>query len=102
MRIRQMGFSSRLKAHRHLLTLETLKFIVSYLQVGNAKLAALESGIPETYAARQGAWLKKHPIVLRALETEVDERDLQKLRKALQEIDNQILICKDILQLEDC
>ncbi len=96
-----MGFSSRLKAHRHLLTLETLKFIVEYLDCGNAKLAALNSGIPETYASRQGQWLKKLPLVSRALESEMDERDLQKLRAALREIDKQISACKAILNLEE-
>lgn len=101
MRIRQMGFSSRLKAHRHLLTLETLKFIVEYLSDGNAKGAALRSGIPETYAARQGQWLKKLPIVKRALETELDERDMRKLHMALAEIGRQIETCKDILGIDN-
>ncbi|MBL7546144.1 MAG: terminase small subunit [Bdellovibrionaceae bacterium] len=101
MRIRQMGFSSRLKAHRHLLTLETLKFIVEFLDDGNAKQAAFRSGIPETYAARQGQWLKKHPIVTKALESELDERDLRQLRKSLGEIDIQIQICKKILGLNE-
>lgn len=100
MRIRQMGFSSRLKAHRHLLTLETLKFIVEFLEDGNAKQAALRSGIPETYAARQGQWLKKHPIVMAALEREIDERDLRQLRKHLIEIEHQIQSCKNILGLD--
>jgi len=85
MRIRQVGFSSRLKAHRKLLTLETLKFIVEFLKDGNARMAALRSGVPETYAARQGAWLKKHPIVLAAMEAEVDEREPLELSKAVAE-----------------
>lgn len=101
MRIRQMGFSSRLKAHKHLLTLETLTFIIEYLVDGNARMAALRSGIPETYAARQGQWLKKHPIVQKALETEVDERDMQKLHKALATIQAQMDICKEILGIDD-
>ena len=101
MRIRQMGFSSRLKAHRHLLTLETLRFIVEYLVDGNARQAAMRSGIPETYAARQGAWLKKLPIVKQALESEVDDRDLRKLQSALSEIDVQIEICRDILGIKE-
>ncbi len=100
MRIRQMGFSSRLKAHRHILTLETLKFIVEFLDDGNAKQAAFRSGIPETYAARQGQWLKKLPVVKAALETELDERDLRQLRKSIDEINNQMEICKKILGIE--
>ncbi|OYZ11303.1 MAG: hypothetical protein B7Y39_19560 [Bdellovibrio sp. 28-41-41] len=100
MRIRQMGFSSRLKAHRNILTLETLKFIVEFLDDGNAKQAALRSGIPETYAARQGQWLKKLPMVMAALETELDERDLRSLRKSLDEINKQMDSCKKILGIE--
>jgi len=101
MRIRQVGFSSRLKAHRKLLTLETLKFIVEYKKDGNARMAALRSGVPENYASRQGAWLKKHPIVQAASEAELDDRDLQKLDKAIAEIERQMDICKDILGLQD-
>ncbi len=100
MRIRQMGFSSRLKAHRHILTLETLKFIVEFLDDGNAKQAAFRSGIPETYAARQGQWLKKLPIVKAALETELDERDLRQLRKSIDEINSQMETCKKILGID--
>lgn len=99
MRIRQMGFSSRLKAHKHILTLETLKFIVEYLQDGNAKQAALRSGIPETYAARQGQWLKKHAMVQAALEKDLDEQDLRKLQKNIQEIESRMEACKEILGL---
>lgn len=101
MRIRQMGFSSRLKAHRHILTLETLKFISEYLVDRNAKLAALRSGIPETYASRQGQWLKKHPMVIAAMERDLDDREILKLRKALSIIDNQMEICKEILGIEE-
>lgn len=101
MRIRQMGFSSRLKAHRHILTLETLRFIYEYMIDENAAGAALRSGIPETYASRQGQWLKKHPIVKRALESELDARDMRRLAQALATIDEQIEICKSILSLED-
>lgn len=100
MRIRQVGFSSRLKAHRKLLTLETLKFIVEYLKDGNARMAALRSGVPETYASRQGAWLKKHPIVVAAMENEVDEREQLRLAKAIAEIERQMDVCKEILGLE--
>ena len=100
MRIRQMGFSSRLKAHRHLLTLETLKFIVEFLEDGNATGAALRSGIPETYASRQGQWLKKLPMVKRALESEVQERDLRKLRAAVAVIEEKMRECSAILGLE--
>ena len=100
MRIRQMGFSSRLIAHRHLLTLETLKFIVEYLEDGNAKGAALRAGIPETYASRQGQWLKKQPIVQKALETDLDDRDMRQLQKAIAEIEERMQLCKSILRLE--
>jgi len=96
-----MGFSSRLKAHRHLLTLETLKFIVEFLEDGNAKQAALRSGIPETYAARQGQWLKKLPLVQTALANDLDEPDRRRLKRALFTIDEQIQICRDILGLTD-
>lgn len=96
-----MGFSSRLKAHRHILTLETLRFIIEYLKDNNAKQAAFRSGIPETYAARQGQWLKKHPLVVAALENEVDKRDSLKLDKAMTEINKQIEICKEILGLQE-
>ena len=101
MRIRQMGFSSRLKAHRHLLTLETLKFIVEFREHANARLAALNSGIPETYATRQGGWLKKLPLVQQAMERELDERDMRQLRKAVAEIEERMATCKTILGLED-
>ena len=101
MRIRQMGFSSRLIAHRHLLTLETLKFIVEFLDDGNAKGAAIRSGIPETYASRQGQWLKKLPIVQKALETELDDRDTRQLQKAIMEIEERMQLCKSILGIED-
>ena len=96
-----MGFSSKLKAHKKILTLETLKFIVEYLADGNAKMAALRSGIHEAYAARMGQWLKKHPIVLQALESELDEREISQLNKALREIDKQMAICKEILNLQE-
>lgn len=100
MRIRQMGFSSRLKAHRHLLTLETLKFIAEYLDHENAKLAALQSGIPELYASRQGQWLKKHPMVIAALERDLSETEIRELKKAIQKINAQMDLCKEILGLE--
>lgn len=101
MRIRQVGFSSRLKAHRKLLTLETLKFIGEFLKDRDARMAALRSGVPETYASRQGAWLKKHPIVLAALENELDDREMLRLQKALLEIDKQMEVCKELLGLQD-
>jgi phage terminase small subunit len=100
MRIRQMGFSSRLKAHKNILTLETLKFIIEFLVDGNAKQAALRTGIPETYAARQGQWLKKHPMVVAAIENEIDENELRQLRKAINEINARMETCKTILGLE--
>ncbi|MGE5086268.1 MAG: hypothetical protein ACM3MG_08205 [Bacillota bacterium] len=101
MRIRQMGFSSRLKAHRKLLTLETLKFIVEFLKDRDARLAAFRSGVPENYASKQGQWLKKHPIVLAALESEIESREMLKLEKAVVEIERQMDICKEILNLQD-
>jgi phage terminase small subunit len=100
MRIRQMGFSSRLKAHKNILTLETLKFISEYLVDGNARQAALRAGIPETYAARQGAWLKKHPLVKVALERDFDERELRQLNKLINEINSKMETCKGILGLD--
>ena len=96
-----MGFSSRLVAHRHLLTLETLKFIVEYLQDGNGKAAAIRSGIPETYASRQAAWLKKLPLVKKALEAEVDDRDLRKLQAALMDIEEKMQTCRALLGLDE-
>jgi phage terminase small subunit len=96
-----MGFSSRLKAHRHLLTLETLKFIVEYLVDGSATGAAIRSGIPETYASRQGQWLKKLPIFKRAMETEIDDRDLRKLQAAIAEIEEKMQFCSSILGIDE-
>lgn len=101
MRIRQMGFSSRLKAHKNVLTLETLKFLSEFLVDGNARQAALRAGVPETYAARQGAWLKKHPIVKAALERDLDEKDLRKIQQHIHEINTRMEICKSLLGLED-
>lgn len=96
-----MGFSSRLKAHKHILTLETLKFIIEYLVDGNARQAALRSGIPKTYAARQGQWLKKHPMVSLALERDHEESDLQQLQKLMSEINNRMEMCKTILGIDE-
>lgn len=96
-----MGFSSRLIAHRHILTLETLKFIVEYLIDGNAKGAALRAGIPETYASRQGQWLKKQPIVKKALETDIHERDLKKLQAAIAVIEEKMRECRGILRMDE-
>lgn len=101
MRIRQMAFSSKIKAHKNILTLETLKFIVEFLADGNAKQAALRIGIPETYAARYGQWLKKRPVVLAVLERELDTDDHRKLKKALLEIDRQMEVCKGILGIDE-
>lgn len=95
-----MGFSSRLKAHRHILTLETLKFISEYLVDNNARQAALRSGIPETYAARQGAWLKKHPMVIAALENELDPREQKQLQRAVDEINAKMEFCRNLLGLD--
>lgn len=99
MRIRQMGFSSRLKAHRQILTLETLKFIVEYLEDFNATAAARRSGIPDNYASRQGAWLKKHAMVKAALENDLDDRDRNRLRRCLEKIDQEMDVCAEILGL---
>ncbi len=103
MRIRQVGFSSRLKAHKKILTLETLKFIIEFIEDGDPRQAALRSGVPEHYASRQGQWLKKHPIVKAVLEKEVEiePREKIKLKKALIQIQEQIDFCKNILGLED-
>lgn len=101
MRIRQMAFSSRLKAHRHILTLETLKFIVEYLQDGNAKQSALRAGIPETYASRQGQWLKKHPMVAAALERELDAQEQKQLQKWVSEINSRMESCAHLLGLDE-
>jgi phage terminase small subunit len=96
-----MGFSSRLKAHRHLLTLETLKFIVEFLEDRNATQAALRSGIPATYASRQGQWLKKLPMVVAALDRDLDEHDIQALQKQVREINLRMSNCARILGLEE-
>lgn len=96
-----MGFSSKLKAHKDILTLETLRFLVEFLEDGNARLAALRSGIPETYAGRYGAWLKKHPAVKKALEQDLEVHDVRALKKALSGIERHIEDCKKILGLEE-
>ncbi len=101
MRIRQMGFSSKLKAHKNILTLETLRFIAEYMVDQNPRLAALRCGIPETYAGRYGQWLKKHPLVVAALENELDKGESRKLIKALADIETQMETCKDILGLNE-
>ena len=101
MRIRQMGFSSRLKAYRHMLTLETLKFIVEFLQDRNATQAALRAGIPPTYAGRQGQWLKKLPVVQQALEHDLDEEDIRNLQKQIRQINQCMQKCANILKIED-
>jgi len=101
MRIRQMGFSSKLKAHKNILTLETLMFIAEYLVDRNARLAALRIGIPETYAGRYGLWLKKHPAVVAAVEHDLDEQDIRKLHKAIAAIQSQMNDCKTLLGLEE-
>lgn len=100
MRIRQMGFSSKLKAHKNILTLETLKFISEYLVDDNASQAALRIGIPTTYATRYGQWLKKHPLVVAATERELDKSELRQLNKAIKEINTQMEVCKNILGLD--
>jgi hypothetical protein len=100
-RIRQVGFSSRLKAHKKILTLETLKFIVEYAKDGDARLAALRSGVPENYGSKQGQWLKKHPIVLAAQEVELDAREQRQLEKSIAEIEKQMELCKELLHLQD-
>ncbi len=96
-----MGFSSRLKAHKNILTLETLKFISEYLVDENARMAALRSGIPETYAARQGQWLKKHPMVVASIERGLDETEMRQLQKLIREIEVKMESCKSLLGLEE-
>ena len=97
MRIRQMGFSSKIKAHKNLLTLETLKFLVEYLEDQNAHQAALRIGIPPVYASRYGHWLKKHPYVVAALEKELDENEMKKLKRSISVINKEMETCKMIL-----
>lgn len=75
--------------------------MVRYFEHGNARLAALESGIPELYAARQGQWLKKLPMVKMAAERELDDRDLRKLQTNVAKIDLLMEDCKAILGIED-
>ena len=65
------------------------------------KPRTLRSGVPENYASRQGAWLKKHAIVVAAMEVEVDDREQLRLQKAIAEIDRQMEVCKEILNLQD-
>ena len=101
MRLRQMGFSTKIKAHKNILTLETLRFITEFLVDQNAHQAALRSGIHETYASRYGSWLKKRPPVIKALEQEYDDADLKKLNHAMTVIQNQMETCKDILGLNE-
>ncbi len=101
MRIRQMAFSSKIKAHKGLFTLEMLRFIVEFMKDQNAQQAALRSGIPETYASRYGQWLKKRPLVMAALENELDQNDIRKLNKAMAEIELQMQTCKNILGLNE-
>jgi phage terminase small subunit len=100
MRIRQMGFSSKIKAHKNILTLETLKFIVEYLSDMNAHQAALRIGIPPTYASRYGHWLKKHPFVISAIEKNLDEYELKKLRRSISLINKEMESCKELLGIE--
>jgi phage terminase small subunit len=95
-----MGFSSKIKAHKNKLTLEMLRFISEYLMDHNARQAALRAGIPETYAARYGQWLKKQPLVVAALEAELNEEDFRRLQKSLSEIDRHMDLCREILGLE--
>ncbi len=101
MRIRQMAFSSKIKAHKNIFTLELLKFIAEYLVDGNAKQAALRIGIPETYAGRYGQWLKKRPVVLAVLERELDDIDHRNINKAIKEINRQMDICREILGIDE-
>ena len=84
-----------------MMTLEILRFFVEYLEDQNATQAALRAGIHPTYAARYGAWLKKRPIFLKAIEREYDADDLRKLKKSLNDIDKQMNQCREIMGLED-
>lgn len=101
MRLRQMGFSTKIKAHQDMLTLEILRFIVEYFEDQNASQAALRSGIHPTYASRYGAWLKKRPIFVKSIERELDENDIRDLKKSIREIEKQMLNCKKILGLDE-
>ena len=77
-----------------------MRFISEYLVDQNATQACLRAGIPETYAARQGQWLKKHPMVIAALERDIDAQDLRKLQREITEIESRIDNCKQILGLD--
>jgi phage terminase small subunit len=57
-------------------------------------------GIPETYAARYGQWLKKHPVVIAAIESEPDEREIRQLQMNIHEIDMKIEHCRQLLGLD--
>ncbi|MCC2678347.1 MAG: hypothetical protein K0R29_923 [Pseudobdellovibrio sp.] len=92
-----MGFSSKLKAHKNLLTLETLKFIVEFLEDRNAHQAALRIGIPPTYASRYGAWLKKHPYVVAAIEKDLDDTEIKQLKRSVALINKEMESCKMIM-----
>ena len=52
-------------------------------------------------AARQGQWLKKHPMVIATLECDLDPREMQKLKNAMGEIDKLMGDCKAILGLDE-
>ena len=96
-----MGFSTKIKAHQDMLTLEILRFIVEYFEDQNSTQAALRAGIHPTYASRYGAWLKKRPVFVKSLERELDESDIRDLKKSMREIDKQMMNCKKILGLAD-
>lgn len=74
--------------------METLKFIAEFLVDSNVKGAALRSGIPETYASRQGQWLKKHPMVIAAIEKDLDAAEIRQLQKSISKINAEMEICK--------
>jgi phage terminase small subunit len=95
-----MGFSSKIKAHKNILTLETLKFIAEYLTDMNAHQAALRIGIPATYASRYGHWLKKHPFVVQAVERNLDDNEMKKLKRSIAVINKEMETCKTLMGLE--
>ena len=51
-------------------------------------------------AARQGQWLKKHPMVIAALERDLDTKEMQILKNAVNKIDELMSECKSILGLD--
>lgn len=75
--------------------------MVEYLEVGNATEAARRSGIPDTYASRQGRWLMKLPKVKQALASDYNAQDIRALRRSIERIEAEMLQCQEILNLRE-